>query len=239
MALVTFRTALVAAAWTAVCVLCSSCGNNNETKPAGVQPPPVEKAVAPAPPPVKDDRPVIVAFGDSLSAGHGLEAGLSYPDFLQKILDEKGYKYRVVNQGLSGDTTTGGLSRIDQCIALKPKIVLLELGGNDGLRGIPVANMRQNLDTMIRRLKSAGATVVLVGITLPRNYGEDYIKGFEQSYASLAKEHKLTLVPFLLEGIWTPTGGVPGMMQDDGIHPTAKGTPVMAQTVFKRIQKLL
>lgn len=182
---------------------------------------------------------MIVAFGDSLSAGYGLEAGLSYPDFLQKILDEKGYKYRVVNQGLSGDTTTGGLSRIEQCIALQPKIVLLELGGNDGLRGIPVSNMRQNLDTMIRKLQAAGATVVLVGITLPRNYGEDYIKGFEQSYSSLAKEHKLTLVPFLLEGIWTPTGGVPGMMQEDGIHPTAKGTPVMAQNVFKRIQKLL
>jgi acyl-CoA thioesterase-1 len=224
------------AAVAASCILFSSCSTNNETKPAA---PPVTAEKAAPPPPVQDDRPVIVAFGDSLSAGHGLEAGLSYPDFLQKILDEKGYKYRVVNQGLSGDTTTGGLSRIDQCIALKPKIVLLELGGNDGLRGIPVTNMRQNLDTMIRKLQAAGATVVLMGITLPRNYGEDYIKGFEQSYASLAKQYKLTLVPFLLEGIWTPTGGVPGMMQEDGIHPTAKGTPVMAQTVFKRIQKLL
>ncbi len=182
---------------------------------------------------------MIVAFGDSLSAGYGLESGLSYPDFLQKILDRKGLRYHVVNQGLSGDTTTGGLSRIDQCVALKPKLVLLELGGNDGLRGVPVANTRTNLDTMIRKLKDAGATVVLVGITLPRNYGDDYIRSFEKNYTELTREHHLTLVPFLLEGIWTPTGGAPGMVQDDGIHPTAKGTPVMAETVFKRIEKLL
>lgn len=186
-----------------------------------------------------DGRPVIVAFGDSLSAGFGLEAGQSFPDQLQNLINAKNLKYRVVNQGISGDTTSGGVARIDQAVALKPKIVLLELGGNDGLRGIPVANIRKNLDTMVRRFKEAGAIVVLVGITLPRNYGDDYIRGFEKNYSELAREHSLTYIPFLLDGIWTPTGGTPGMLQDDGIHPTAKGTPVMAATVFKKIEKLL
>jgi acyl-CoA thioesterase I len=219
---------------------CGSTSNGEVEKTAApaITPPP-SAAAAPAPAATPDKRPVIVAFGDSLSAGYGLETGLSYPDFLQKILDDKKLPYRVVNMGLSGDTTTGGLARIDQCLELKPKLVLLELGGNDGLRGIPVANIRKNLDAMIRKLKDSGATVVLVGITLPRNYGDDYIKNFEKNYADLAREHKLTLVPFLLEGIWTPTGGTPGMMQEDGIHPTAKGTPVMAKTVFNRIEKLL
>jgi len=242
MALVTFRSVLLYLLLaTFLLAGCTGNGNSNEvdkttTPPPATPPPPTTTAAAAATP---DNRPVIVAFGDSLSAGYGLETGLSYPDFLQKILDDKKLAYRVVNMGLSGDTTTGGLARIDQCLELKPKLVLLELGGNDGLRGIPIANIRKNLDAMIRKLKEAGAAVVLVGITLPRNYGDDYIKGFEKNYADLAREHKLTLVPFLLDGIWTPTGGTPGMMQEDGIHPTAKGTPVMARTVFNRIEKLL
>jgi acyl-CoA thioesterase-1 len=218
-------------------------GSNNRTSDGATPPPagatklPVSNE--PAKPTPDDSRPVIVAFGDSLSAGYGLEAGQSFPDQLQNLLNDKGLRYRVVNQGISGDTTSGGLARVDQAVALQPKIVLLELGGNDGLRGIPVANIRRNLDAMIRRFKQAGATVVLVGITLPRNYGDDYIRGFEKNYSDLAKEHSLTYVPFLLEGIWTPTGGAPGMFQDDGIHPTAKGTPVMAATVLKKIEKLL
>jgi acyl-CoA thioesterase I len=239
MALVTFRSLFPAL----FCALVfSSCGDSPRQEPgsaAAKAPVPASVPVLQPPPPTQDDgRPVIVAFGDSLSAGYGLEAGLSYPDFLQKILDAKGHRYRIVNQGISGDTTSGGLARIDHCIAQKPKIVLLELGGNDGLRGIPVGNIRTNLDRMIRQLKATGATVVLVGITLPPNYG-DYVKGFENNYADLAREHSLTFIPFLMEGIWTPTGGKPGMMQEDGIHPTAKGTPVMAETVYQAIRKLL
>jgi acyl-CoA thioesterase I len=234
MALVTFRSCFVLLS----ILLLASCGDSTSASSVpkqtpGTVPPPVPVAEV-----EKDDRPVILAFGDSLSAGYGLEAGLSYPDFLQKLLDANGNRYRVVNQGISGDTTSGGLARVDQGIALKPKIVLLELGGNDGLRGIPVPKIRENLDEMIRRFKAAGATVVLLGITLPPNYG-DYIKGFEKNYADLAKQHSLTFIPFLMEGIWTPTGGKPGMMQEDGIHPTAKGTPLMAETVYNRIKKLL
>ncbi len=219
-------------------LLAASCGSSEKPEAASapvgapMKPPPLAEAK-------KDDRPIIVAFGDSLSAGYGLEAGLSYPDFLQKLLDAKGHSYHVVNQGISGDTTTGGLSRIEQCIALKPRIVLLELGGNDGLRGVPIASTRKNLNDMIVRLKAAGSTVVLIGITLPRNYGDEYIRGFESNYADLAREHGLTRVPFLFEGIWTPEGGKPGMIQEDGIHPTAKATPVMAETVYRSIQKLL
>ena len=233
MALVTFRSFLALLSVLTIV----SCG---DSAPPKETPPPDFSTARPAPPAegAKDDRPVIVAFGDSLSAGHGLESGLSYPDFLQKLLDARGNHYRVVNQGISGDTTSGGLSRVDQCIALKPRIVLLELGGNDGLRGIPVAKIRANLDEMIRRFKAKGATVVLVGITLPPNYG-DYIEDFEKNYADLARQHSLTLIPFLMDGIWTPAGGKPGMMQEDGIHPTAKGTPVMAETVYQGIRKLL
>ncbi|BDC52344.1 arylesterase [Bryobacterales bacterium F-183] len=236
MALVKFHNVL----FLILTLLLAACGT---TSSSTTETPAVSSTARPAPveqpKPVDDGRPVIVVFGDSLSAGYGLETGQSFPDQLQKLLDSKKLDYRVVNQGISGDTTSGGLARVDQAIALKPKFVLLELGGNDGLRGIPVSNIRKNLDTMIRRFQEAGATVVLVGITLPRNYGDDYIKGFEKNYTDLAKEYRLPHVPFLLEGIWTPTGSVPGMFQEDGIHPTAKGTPVMAATVFKKIEKLL
>ena len=187
----------------------------------------------------EDQRPPIVIFGDSLSAGFGLDPGESYPDHLQELIDQKGYPYRVVNQGLSGDTTTGGLSRVDQCVAEKPAIVLVELGGNDGLRGTPVAITRSNLEKIVERIKAPGAQVVLAGITLPRNYGDDYIKEFDRIYPELAKKFNTPLIPFLLEGLASPAGMVPGMIQQDGIHPTAKGTPIMARTVMAKLEPLL
>jgi acyl-CoA thioesterase-1 len=186
-----------------------------------------------------DSRPAIVIFGDSLSAGFGLDPGLSYPDHLQELLDAKGYAYRVVNQGLSGDTSSGGLSRIDECLTEKPQIVLVELGGNDGLRGIPVAITRSNLDAIIQRSQASGAKVVLAGITLPRNYGDDYIREFDRIFPELAKKYDVPLIPFLLEGLASPAGIVPGMIQVDGIHPTAKGTPIIARTVFAKLEPLL
>ncbi len=175
----------------------------------------------------RDDRPVIVAFGDSLSAGYGLEAGEAYPDYLQKALDAKGYRYRVVNQGISGDTTSGGVERIPQALAEKPAVVILELGGNDGLRGLPVAISKANLDRMIQEFKAAGAKVVLAGITLPRNYGPDYIREFEQMYPALATKHKIPRIPFFLKGVAT----VPALMQQDQIHPTAEGCKMVANRV--------
>jgi acyl-CoA thioesterase-1 len=182
-----------------------------------------------------DRRPVIVAFGDSLTAGYGVETGYSYPDFLQKDLDRAGRKYRVVNAGVSGDTTSGGLARVGMVSALKPAIVIVELGGNDGLRGLPLASTRANLEQIIVKLRKSKARVLLAGITLPPNYGPDYIKQFESIYKDLAAKYKVPLIPFLLQGV----AGVPGMMQGDGIHPTRKGNEIVANLVLRALKPLL
>jgi acyl-CoA thioesterase-1 len=193
-------------------------------------------ATPPPSAPVADNRRVLVVFGDSLSAGFGLEAGLSFPDFLQKKLDAEKYPWRVVNQGLSGDTTEGGVSRIDAATALKPEIVVLELGGNDGLRGLPLQTTRENLETMIVAFQKAGAKVVLAGMTLPPNYGGDYIHQFEAIYRELAAKYKLTLIPFLLADIVTSDMRY---IQRDGIHPTAEGCEIIAGTVLRAVKPLL
>jgi len=186
--------------------------------------------------PVADNRHVLVVFGDSLSAGFGLEAGLSFPDFLQKKLDAEKYPWRVVNQGISGDTTEGGVSRIDAANALKPEIVVLELGGNDGLRGLPLETTRENLETMIVAFQKSGAKVVLAGMTLPPNYGPEYIHQFENIYRDLAAKYKLTLIPFLLADIVTADMRY---IQRDGIHPTAAGCEIVAGTVLRAVKPLL
>jgi acyl-CoA thioesterase-1 len=205
-----------------------SCGEQKPTETAPVEP--ARRAVIPSPS-QPDTRPVIVAFGDSLTAGYGVNGGFSYPDFLQKEISG----YRVVNAGISGDTTSGGLARIDSVTGLAPKIVILELGGNDGLRGLPLASTRANLEQMIIDLRKSGARVVLAGITLPPNYGPDYIREFEKIYKDLAAKYKLPFVPFLLEGVV----GVPGMMQPDGIHATVKGNEVVARLVMRTLKPLL
>jgi acyl-CoA thioesterase-1 len=186
--------------------------------------------------PVADNRHVLVVFGNSLSAGFGLEAGLSFPDFLQKRLDAEKYPWRVVNQGISGDTTEGGVSRIDAANALKPEIVVLELGGNDGLRGLPLETTRENLETMIVAFQKSGAKVVLAGMTLPPNYGPEYIHQFENIYRDLAAKYKLTLIPFLLADIVTADMRY---IQRDGIHPTAAGCEIVAGTVLRAVKPLL
>ncbi len=186
-------------------------------------------------PPIADSRPVILAFGDSLTAGHGVQLIASYPSQLQRALDERGYKYRVVNAGISGDTTSGGLSRIDAVLAAHPKIAILELGANDGLRGIPIREAKRNLGQMIAKAQAAGTTVVLAGMTLPLNYGPDYIHDFEAMYADLAKQYKTALIPFFLEGVAAHMD----LNQEDGIHPTAKGYTIVAQTVLRYIEPLL
>ena len=182
-----------------------------------------------------DPRPIIVAFGDSLSAGYGAEDGMSYPDFLQKEIDAAGFKYRVVNQGISGDTTSGGLARVDQATSLKPYLVILELGGNDGLRGLPLTVTRDNLDKMVAAFKESGAKVMLAGMTLPRNYGPDYVKEFEQIYPMHEKKHKITRMKYLLEGVAMNND----LMQQDQIHPTAAGNKIVAHNVYQVIAPLL
>jgi acyl-CoA thioesterase I len=194
----------------------------------------VQLASAPAPSPV-DTRPVIVAFGDSLSAGYGADPGKSFPDFLQKDLDAGGFKWRVVNMGVSGNTTTDGLSRMGEVLALKPRITIVEFGGNDGLRGLPIETTQANLDQIVRGLRAAGSAVVLAGMTLPPNYGADYIRTFEQVYKDSAAKYKVARIPFLLDGVAVH----PNLMQRDGIHPTADGNEIVAKTVMRYLKPLL
>lgn len=207
---------------------CSKPEEHTQSSPVAVTPPPSA--------PVIDQRHVLVVFGDSLSAGFGLEAGLSFPDFLQKKLDAEKSPWHVVNLGVSGDTTEGGVARLDSAIAMKPEIVVLELGGNDGLRGLPLSATRANLDQMIVAFQKAGAKVVLAGMTLPPNYGPDYIHQFEKIYRDLAKEHKTILIPFLLADILTSDLRY---IQKDGIHPTAAGCEIVSGTVLRAVKPLL
>lgn len=175
---------------------------------------------------------MIVTFGDSLTAG---VAGRTYPDDLQDLLDQHGLRYRVDNQGVSGDTSTDGLARIDNVIVDHPALVILEFGGNDGLRGTPVDATRKNLQEMIERLKQAKVPIVLLGITLPPNYGADYVKSFSAMYPELARQYHLKYMPFLLLHVYN----IPGMMQPDGIHPSGAGNKIVAQDVFTLIQPFL
>jgi acyl-CoA thioesterase I len=183
-----------------------------------------------------DTRKKLVVFGDSLSAGYGLEPGLSYPDDLQRKLDAAGYAWHVVNLGISGDTTEGGMARLDPAVALKPSIAIVELGGNDGLRGLPIEVTRKNLEAMIAAFQGAGAKVVLAGMTLPPNYGVPYIHSFEKIYKELAAAHHCTLIPFLLADIVTPDLHY---LQRDGIHPTAEGAEIVSDTVLRALKPLL
>jgi acyl-CoA thioesterase-1 len=186
-------------------------------------------------PAAPDSRPVILAFGDSLTAGYGVPRGSGYPEQLQRKLDEKSYKYRVVNMGISGDTTSGGRSRLKAALAAKPEIVILELGANDGLRGLPIKDMQSNLEEMISAFRDTGATVVLAGMTLPRNYGVSYVRPFEKVFQDLASKFKLPLIPFFLQGV----AGAPAYTLDDFLHPNAKGYALVTETVLKALEPLL
>jgi acyl-CoA thioesterase-1 len=178
---------------------------------------------------------VILAFGDSLTAGPGVARGTEYPEVLQQILDKRGYRYRVVNAGISGDTSSGGIARLQTALALKPTIVILELGANDGLRGLPVEDTRANLEEMIVAFQRTGATVVLAGMTLPRNYGADYVSSFEKIFTDLAKQYELPLIPFFLEGV----AGDPKLTLPDFLHPNEAGYEVVAEIVLRTLEPLL
>lgn len=210
---------------------CSNAPPRPENAPGDGARPAVETKREAAP----DTRRRLVAFGDSLTAGFGVDSGNSYPDFLQKLIDAKQYPWRVINAGVSGDTTSSGLARLPLVLELKPEIVVLELGANDGLRGIPVEATRANLEEMIVSLKGSGARVVLAGMTLPPNYGADYIRPFEKIFTDLAAKHKLPLIPFFLDGV----GGVTELMQQDGLHPTVQGNRRVAQNAMAVVEPLL
>jgi acyl-CoA thioesterase I len=218
--------------WGILAVALTSCGNQAREQPVQAK---LQKTEQEIPAPVEDTRPVIAAFGDSLSAGFGVEPGKSFPDDLQRLLDAAGYRYHVVNLGVSGDTTTDGVERLPAVLAIHPAIVILEFGGNDGLRGLPVVSAQKNLATMVEAFQKAHVQILLAGMTLPRNYGPEYIQSFDQMYIDLSGVYKIAHIPFLLEGV----GGHPDLTQPDGIHPTAEGAEIVAHTVMKYLQPLL
>jgi acyl-CoA thioesterase I len=178
----------------------------------------------------------LLVFGDSLSAAYGLRADQGWPSLLQKRLQQEGYGYRVVNASVSGETTAGGRARLARALEQhKPALVVLELGANDGLRGLPLKDARANLEAMVAASRRAGAKVLLAGILIPPNYGAKYSDGFAQMYQQLAREQKLPLLPFLLDGVALN----PNLMQQDGLHPRAEGQPRVLDNVWQYLRPLL
>ena len=178
---------------------------------------------------------VVVALGDSLTAGLGVAADEAFPARLQARLRAEGYDYRVVNAGVSGDTTAGGLRRVDWALRAHPDVVIVALGANDGLRGQSPQAIRANLEEIVARLQASGARVLLVGMRLPPNYGAEYTKEFEAVFPAVARRAKIALMPFLLDGV----AADPRLNQADGIHPTAAGQQMIADRLWPYLRPLL
>jgi acyl-CoA thioesterase-1 len=180
--------------------------------------------------------PTILVFGDSISAAYGIRVEEGWVSLLQKKLASQGYGYRVVNASVSGETTGGGLARLPRALERhRPAILILELGGNDALRGLPLDNVRSNLDGIIRKSQAAGARVVLAGMRMPPNYGPRYSQEFQAVYADLSRQHEVPLIPFVLEEVALDAS----LMQADGLHPNAKAQPLLLEEVWPRLEPLL
>lgn len=214
-------------------LLAAACGSTSE--PA--RPPTASAAGAPAPASASRtlSRPRIVALGDSITAGLGLPVEQSYPSLLQQWIDRDGLNYEVRNAGVSGDTSAGGLSRLDWALDGDVRVLIVALGGNDALRALPPGELRQNLSTIIERSQSTHVTVVLAGMEAPRNFGRDYVVRFHQVYPDLAKKYNVALVPFLLQDV----AGVERLNQRDGIHPTPEGAEIVARNIWTVLKPLL
>lgn len=182
------------------------------------------------------NRPVIVCYGDSITAGYGVPDGQSYPSDLQQNLLSRGYHYKVVNMGTSGATTKDAVAHLPEVLRAHPSIVIVEFGGNDGLRGLRVEDTRKNLDTVLTTLENAQIKVLLAGITLPPNYGPDYVHAFDEVFRQVnAAHHPAAFVPMIYKDLVHQ----PGTIQEDGIHPTAKGAQILAQTLMRSLTPLL
>jgi acyl-CoA thioesterase I len=179
--------------------------------------------------------PRIVALGDSITAGLGLPPDEAYPARLQNTLKEHGYPFEVVNAGVSGDTSADGLRRVDWALDGDVQVLILALGGNDGLRGLPPAQMKQNLQWIITKARQRGISVLLVGMEAPPNYGERYTSEFRKVFRDLAADNHVPFVPFLLQGV----AGVPDLNQADGIHPTARGAERVADLLWPRLEQMI
>ena len=182
-----------------------------------------------------NDLPRIVAFGDSLTAGLGVSPDDAYPGQLARWLREQGLAYEVINAGVSGDTSAGGLRRVEWILKTQPRLVILELGANDGLRGQPLKETYENLKGIIEGLQAKGVIVVLAGMRLPLNYGDDYTEEFSNLYERLAKEYDVPFIPFFLEGVATHRH----LNQRDGLHPNAEGYSIVVQNVWRTLQPIL
>ena len=205
-----------------------ACGGKGQADdPADVRPAP---SVAPV-----ENRPKVVAFGDSLTAGYGLSSDESYPALLEQRLRQDGYDYEVVNAGVSGDTSAGGLRRIDWALEGDVKILILELGANDILRGQSIKLMKDNLSQIIEKAKARNVQVLLCGIYAPTSVGPDYQAQVVNAYRSLAEEQKVAFMPFFLESV----GGIGSLNQGDGIHPGVEGTKIVAGNVYKALAPIL
>jgi acyl-CoA thioesterase I len=216
--------------------LSGACATLKTEKPTGTPPP--QETPRPSPSgtaPTNQSLPKIVAFGDSLTAGLGLTAAESYPSLLQKKLAADGYQYEVVNAGVSGDTSAGGLRRIDWALEGDVRFLILELGANDLMRGQPVREMKNNLDKIIERAQAKGVRVLLAGMYALTNSGADYQREAQAAFQQLARERKVTLIPFFLDRV----AGVESLNQPDGIHPNAEGTKIVAETVYAALRPML
>ena len=180
-------------------------------------------------------KPKVVALGDSITAGYGLSRDRAYPALIQELLEAAGYDFEVVNAGVSGDTTAGGVRRLDWVLDDDVQILIIALGGNDGLRGLPVPEMKRNLSTIVERAREKGVAVVLAGMEAPPNQGDGYTSRFRETYLEIAREYDVALVPFLLEGV----GGMAEYNQRDGIHPNERGQVLIAKQIWEILRPLL
>jgi len=210
-------------------------GTAEETSVRRAEPAVAPAPAAPAPAARADAGPLVIFLGDSLTAGYGLAEEQAYPAVLDRRLDVQGTPVRVLNAGVSGDTTAGGRARLDWLLKQKPDVLVVGLGANDGLRGLDLDDTEKNLREIVRRAKAAGARVLLLGMIIPPNYGPDYTEQFREMYPKISKDLDVPLVPFLLEGV----GGIADLNQGDGIHPTAKGQEMVAATVEPYLKEIL
>ena len=217
---------------TAVPLLAAACGSAGDAQPAAVH----RASVAPISEPDRGTSlPRIVFLGDSLTAGLGLAREQAVPALIQARLDAKGYAYEAVNAGVSGDTAAGGLSRLEWSLEGQVAILVVELGANDGLRGLPAAQLEHNLSEIIARAQQRGVTVVLTGMEAPPNYGPVYTSEFRQVFRDLADEYNVAFVPFFLEGV----AGIPSLNNDDGMHPNSAGAQIVAETVWRVLEPVI
>lgn len=225
----------------ALCAVSAACGGIGFACGVGVERDGAAAPAASASTPAAEDpdapraRPKIVALGDSLTAGLGLVESQSYPALLQKKLDEEGYEFEVVNAGVSGDTSAGGLRRLDWALEGDVRVLVVALGANDGLRGLSVEQMKENLSAIIQRARARGVTVVLAGMEAPPNYGQEYTLAFRQAFRDVARQERVLFLPFLLQNV----AGQSHLNQGDAIHPNAQGTQVVAESVWSVLRPML